>query len=332
MTRYILHIGPEKTGTTVIQKALADNARRLRELGILYPKIWRQWLWGHHQLSERLRNIQSDTSALRARFSRLRQTGMTILLSSESFANLKPQHIELLADSIANDGVTLYYYLRRWDKLIPSVWRERVKYGSRKTLPRFYADMMSYPLQHPTLNYRVVADRYAEFFGAENIKFVVYDNLVENSEDIVQHFFRIVLGDMSFAASSQRINEGLDPFEVEIIRVLNQLEYGHDNIFNIEMRERYVTHRSRCEGEVQQLTDIMREHVLSMPVAGNNNGFRTMEKSFLGTYGGNILNKAAPGQIFLETSRSNVDYVETSYLIDPRAAELIRRIYKAVKK
>jgi hypothetical protein len=226
--------------------------------------------------------------------------------------------------------VIVYFYIRRWDKLIASVWQERIKYGVRWTLPRFYADMLSYPLDHPTLNYAIIADRFTRLFGEKNIRFIVYDNLVKRSEDIVEHFFQEVLEDADTGSTGERINEGLNPFEVEIIRLLNQIEYGNERVISIEMRRRFMRGRDRCEVEVDRLSDIMKPHLQTLTISGDNASFETMEKRFLARYGSNVLNKADEHHIFLETGHTDAVYVDSTYVIEPGVSELIHRIHEAV--
>ena len=54
MPRYILHVGPQKTGTTYLQSAFAEFRSQLKARGIEYPRLW-GGAGGQYPLVERIR-------------------------------------------------------------------------------------------------------------------------------------------------------------------------------------------------------------------------------------------------------------------------------------
>jgi len=60
MPRYVVHIGPHKTGTTYIQSRLDAARDRLRAVGVTYPATWRAGdaVPSHLRLFERIRHRQ----------------------------------------------------------------------------------------------------------------------------------------------------------------------------------------------------------------------------------------------------------------------------------
>src|ERR1700739_379591 len=100
MTRYLIHVGPYKTGTTYLQHAFTAMRPILPSRGICYPENWGS-IHGHHILTAQLQ--RDEKASLRDAFGRLAGAGdTTILLSSETFSSLTDGQVADLRDVLGN--------------------------------------------------------------------------------------------------------------------------------------------------------------------------------------------------------------------------------------
>jgi hypothetical protein len=222
--RYLIHIGPFKTGTTYLQHAFTQMRPELAARGIVYPEVW-GGPHGHHALADSL--VTGDGASLREAFGRLNHSGAeVVLLSSEEFAKLGEASVHRLHALIGSGAVTVVFYCRRWSELIPSLWREAIKHGSLTTFPEFALSCLSDPIAAEELNFGHVLTRYTSVFGERALKLVSYNGVLEAGMDLLTHFSQHFLGWANPPASGLgRVNESLDMVDSEIIRALNALEW-----------------------------------------------------------------------------------------------------------
>ena len=115
--KFIIHIGPHKTGSTYIQKVLFDNQTTLSEIGIDYSSIMKEGQIAHHELAEKLHAKQyTDASNL---IDQMKATQLDVLISSENFDRLNAEKIEFLAQClhrITSYNVCYTKLLRSYEK------------------------------------------------------------------------------------------------------------------------------------------------------------------------------------------------------------------------
>ena len=131
MPKYILHVGPPKTGSTSLQSQLFHSRKYLIKRGVLYPEFWLNYVT-HHPLTNILRDDKDlrDGNDLREGFNRLNSGEyQTVVFSSETFDELKLPALERLKQYIGDQPVEIIFYVRRWSDRIPSVWHETVTTG-----------------------------------------------------------------------------------------------------------------------------------------------------------------------------------------------------------
>ena len=111
MPKYVVHIGPPKTGSKYIQSQLFYSRQDLRENGILYPDNWLEpGAITHVPLYEGLK----DGKDLKADFDQFKAEQMkTVVLSCEGLDGLKPPALEKLREYIGNNPVEIVYYVRQ---------------------------------------------------------------------------------------------------------------------------------------------------------------------------------------------------------------------------
>jgi hypothetical protein len=132
----LLHIGPQKTGSTAIQESLHDAREQLAELGVYYPGPYRRpieagWaVLGHGApLGRPEPRIETwDTLIEGLRASALPRR----ILSNEDLSRGSDAVVERIVRDVGADDIQLLYVARRYDQLLPSHWQERLK--ARMTL------------------------------------------------------------------------------------------------------------------------------------------------------------------------------------------------------
>ena len=238
MPRYVIHVGPHRTGTTYLQHAFTQLRPVLAARGVHYPDDWGSQ-HGHFGLTQRL---DKHDPSLDAVFDRLNASGHgTILLSTETFAFLGDAGIARLHNLVRDNPAIIVFYARRWSELVPSTWHENVKHGARLDLPEFAARFLLEPEAVSQVNFALVLDRYAAAFGRDSLRLVSYSNLVDSGTDLFAHFCRSFLAWPDPPASGiGRINESMDMVDCEIVRALNALEANRAGEHGDRLFKRYM--------------------------------------------------------------------------------------------
>ena len=114
MPRYVIHIGPHKTGTTYLQVLFRQLAPQLRQRGIFYPLEWvGDHSPGHVRLVQRLRAGQDEVLA--DEFDALHASAYEIvLISAEDLSILPRESVALLKSYLREQPVSILFYFRGW--------------------------------------------------------------------------------------------------------------------------------------------------------------------------------------------------------------------------
>jgi hypothetical protein len=239
--RYLIHIGPHKTGTTYLQHAFTRLRPALAARGILYPAIWGNGEHGHHDLPPALARGDDPLAAFEE-FNR--SDAHTVLLSSETFAFSTDADVRRLRSLLAGQPATIVFYCRRWSEVIPSCWQEVVKQGSNITMPEYVLSCLGDPTASPMVDFSHILDRYAAIFGSGSLRLVSYNSALEAGDDLLVHFCRTFLSWPGPPPTGLgRVNESLDMVDTEILRVFNILEQqrapdARQNLFKSYMAEK----------------------------------------------------------------------------------------------
>ncbi|WP_370372800.1 hypothetical protein [Henriciella pelagia] len=221
--KIILHVGPHKTGSTAIQKALTLGRDRLAENGVLYPKTGFSD-FGHHQLVDAARGWirDFDTDALREEMSGYRQ----VIISTENAVHLPLDKLTVLREMFdQNSNVMVVYYLRRYPDLWASHWQELIKHGETLT---FYEYLCRASGVLPS-SHRIVPNQFdqlsrlAQVFGRENITIIGYDHLRGAGVDFAEYFLEKTLGSAMDGFATGRVNESAPAWHIELVRQLNAI-------------------------------------------------------------------------------------------------------------
>lgn len=175
----IVHIGPHKTGTTAVQGAFADARPVLGKYGLHYPgekwQVYRPALAltgsaGHRGTGAVDPNAWGDLVREIASFGDDRT-----LISSESFVHASPDRIAKLRDDLDPDRVQIVRMVRRYDKVLPSIWQQHIVNGFDKPWRRY----VGWPLNAPEaqfwqrFGFASLTSQWADVVGPDRVTVVV---------------------------------------------------------------------------------------------------------------------------------------------------------------
>ncbi|MFN3937461.1 MAG: hypothetical protein ACK4KW_07760 [Gemmobacter sp.] len=200
MTRFVLHIGTAKTGTTALQAYLARNRRALLAAGTLYPDLR---LWGlplglknHNALSAEVAGRRSGIGiTAEAAFDQLRDQAakagvQQVVLSAEGFTGhpdallfdteaafreAEAAYIARLRALLDGAEVRVLVYLRRQDLWLESLANQRIKYAGTNSGPSFSTIEEFARGLAPRLDYRRSLSVWAATFGEDALMVRPYE-------------------------------------------------------------------------------------------------------------------------------------------------------------
>lgn len=213
---YILHIGPPKTGTTSLQKALSDNRETLRRHGVAYPAVGtrglRRHIEWHHVFRGNFDKLSGKPENFVERLN-VETAGADIcIMSCEEFSLLEPEAVTSL---LPRDRTRVVMYVREPVAHSVSNYRDGVKIGHTSMSYREYAQSYRPP-------FFSLAERWAAVFGMENL--LIRSNDRDDGQwDIVSDFAEL-LGlelDDAFPSHEYQRNTGIAGNLLFVKRVLN---------------------------------------------------------------------------------------------------------------
>ena len=237
----ILHIGGEKTGTTSLQRFLFRNRELMKKRGMLFPITLGS---ENHMLLAVYASPNEDTADLRAMLNltsdemldrtcaelpqmlhdEIRQSQcQTVILSNEHCSSRlrKDESVARLfqlLDPIA-DNLRVIMYLRRQDQLLLSSYSTSVKSGNTQEL------RLPTKNEYCHFDYANILDRWAKYFGVDNIDVRIYEPEALKDNDIVSDFIQALelpISTVDFRKESQRLNRTLDFRTLEFLRLFNK--------------------------------------------------------------------------------------------------------------
>ena len=248
MRQLVLHLGPQKTGTTSLQAWLELNRERLRAQGMYYPDVFLQSFPPRISLS-----IIGD-KAIQVRVPRdaqhllawtlggqvcsptadvvwdqlLRELGdidaSTIVISSEHFIRLEEQAIKFVRDAFRNFRVTIIYYLRNPAQRIASGYAQFIKgwAGGTGSFGEFAAEHYAEVYRDETklLTWKTTFSQNAE------LKVRLFDRII-TSPGLISDFADAIganLAELLHPAKIGRMNTSPGKEALASLRLLNQLE------------------------------------------------------------------------------------------------------------
>ena len=229
----LIHIGPQKTGSTALQSALNQAREELRQHGVIYPGPYRKPV---RALDAGL-DLGHRRGAPRPRPAAWRQLLTQLEHGNDTLACVSHEHLATLDDGddridravAALGGARPHVVMvaRRYDAYFPSQWQERIKAG--KTFP--FEDWVRTVLERPSSRIArnvwvphdtpALVGRWAQRVGVENV--TVIASREQDRRQVLDVFERL-LGVPSGLLEPVRseLNRSLSYPEVELLRSVNE--------------------------------------------------------------------------------------------------------------
>lgn len=139
----LLHIGPQKTGTTAIQGAFHRARRALLEQGVRYAGPNRQSKQAARSLTRSRSAAAEDTHYARRLVREVRgRSPERIVVSAEAFADAEDAAIPHIVEALGGDRVHVAVTLRPLVRILPSQWQQFVQGGMTEPFDRFVARVL----------------------------------------------------------------------------------------------------------------------------------------------------------------------------------------------
>jgi hypothetical protein len=330
VTRFIIHIGPHKTGTTYLQVTLDALRDGLLERGICVPSIWNAapGLPSHMQLAWALRS--GDLALIQDQIREiLAQRHRYVVISCEALSRLKHEQVVQLRQLLGSAPAEVVYYVRRWPERLPSLWQETVKFGSTITFPEFLTKQLV-DNEVSELRDTVMIDRFAGVFGTSQIRVVAYSHLIDQNLDIAGHFLASFLGlsDIELPVVG-RPNRSLPILDTELIRALNAIHVRNGGEESPALRNWFLAQKEVLVPET--LRDSMRGDPGILRLDEASEPLVMVQRDLATRYARSIVPPHhADGLHALQAV--DVPFVRQDYLLDPSARESLNDIYDVYRQ
>jgi hypothetical protein len=192
--KFILHVGPGKTGSSSIQAALLSQRETLSNVGILYPTAGRSAFGDFHLLADLASRggegcavaVTSLNDAVAAIATEAKDLlSEIVVVSSDLFANLRPRALDVLRTALQSHSfeVAVVLYLRNLYTLALSTVQQQIRNG------RHYENIFN----TKPFTYFHLLQVYATAFGNDNLIIRTYYADPRQSASVVQDFYTHVL-------------------------------------------------------------------------------------------------------------------------------------------
>lgn len=317
MKQIYIHIGLHKTGSTYIQKVLAENRALLRSFDVDYPDLGAEFLFGHHNVAwslipnHALQNTEDFTLDQMLDYID-ESTAKRFIISSEDFDFLQPDQVSKLKRLLFDYDVKIVMYVRNPMNALYSHWQESVKHGDVRPL-RDYAEQL---LANPQpLDYCRIADIWATVFGSQAMSFIIYENLAADNTDIALYLLREILAinieSRQINISQGKINPSSSIGIIEVIRQLNELkeEQGNpDKITTAFMA--FLRHHPQGKALKQHLQDDYGDSYDFVDLTPLEKTFSSVSEEFFKTYKDQIRNIHSSKTLFDNPTGHNRSVVQ----------------------
>jgi hypothetical protein len=227
----LVHIGPPKTGTTAVQGAFHAARKAARAQGVRYAGNVRHSAGAVLAVTGRPSFFQTSKppdmrmwNSLVRSIRNARQP--RVVLSSEFFADAKPDVIPRIVDDLDRSRIHIVVTLRPLVRILPSQWQQYIQSGARAAYGDWLDAMFNRPAtaQTPSFWRRHRHDelirRWAEVVGPERMTVIALD---ESDHDMVLRVFERLTGlsEGTLVAMPDVMNRSMTWPEIEAVRAFN---------------------------------------------------------------------------------------------------------------
>jgi hypothetical protein len=257
-----------------------------------------------------------------------RSAYQNVLVSAEDLSDLSEQALGHLKSLTEGSEVIFVFYCRRWSETVPSLWQECVKHGQAFSLPEYYLHEWHDARRSKTINIAVRLDKFASMFGVKAIRLVSYSNISDIGGDILSHFLREFLSIAEFPpVGNKRANLSLSPFDAEIIRVLNGMEWSIRGRRGTGIMTRYMANKLAFRMEATKAA--VSNHLASIAMDDDTPELQSLHRSLGEKFSNVLVNPADQGHLF-RPKRRLASYVQPGYIFVDGVYDELRAIYNVV--
>jgi hypothetical protein len=227
----MVHIGPDKTGTTAIQMAMFEARESMAEHGVYYPGKFYRRRYASEELFAAGRRGQLD-EPLRKWDALAREVAaagpMRACVSDERFSKAKPRVAAKIVRDLGGDDVHIVAAARRLESYLPSQYQERAKAGRSESYDEWLRiilgdDDSHYEKRHAWHPHdtKALVERWLELVSPDRFTLIVAN---ESDRSQLTTIFSAMLGLPADLLNPQpsRSNHSLAFAEVEMLRVASQ--------------------------------------------------------------------------------------------------------------
>jgi hypothetical protein len=224
----LLHIGPQKTGTTSIQVAMAEARDVMASYGAYYPAGDHRRRKAGWALGLPGGPVDTPISHWDELVAEVRDAGpLRVCVSDENFARADATVAHRIVTELGGDEPHVVAVARRLDRYLPSQWQERVRAGSvTKTFDDWLREVFDDATEsrersnvwmgHDT---EALVQRWVALVGEERFTLVVADESDHGQLiDLFQRFLGLPPG--TLVLHPDRSNQGFGLVETELVRRL----------------------------------------------------------------------------------------------------------------
>jgi len=213
-----------KTGSTTIQRFLAENESVLEGLGYSYTATGRG-RYAHHKLANSIsRSSDESSSSMHSELKELvENTDQHVVLSSEVFEYFRENQVAQLREILGTRKIKIILYIRSLDALIVSKYKQRTKTGiNTLTFDEFF----DVALDSRWFRMGGAVSSWASHFGAENVAVSQLEALDSQDDALLRRLWSdLDLPEDQFSTSIRgsvgRFNASPHWIAIEAIRSVN---------------------------------------------------------------------------------------------------------------
>lgn len=320
--KLFIHVGPHKTGTTVIQKTCLDNIELLNAMGVGYPKLFFSFL-GHHQLVDKVRSRAVTSDDVDA----LKELDQNVLLSSENYIDLSKNDWLYFSEVFSDFDVNIIYSWRKSSLKMYSIWQESIKHGETKGYYEYYYGDLVKPGVSRLLSQIINIDVLAGVFSKESLIILDYDALSEDGV-LIETFFNLLGVDgqaVKVITKSDGIkNTAMLPSLTEILRSLNAYHVSLGNAKGSEVREKLFYKKEYLKTIVGDIEKLM-ENSFDDIRFGDYFVDKATESKIVGNYRDRIVGYKKKNRL------KTLSIVDKNWLLNSDALGLLKQLYSELK-
>ena len=222
--RIYLHIGTHKTGSTLIQNALAAKSNDLIKENIKYlekPKFFYAGL-------QNLKGI--DKSFIKLVKKEVHEAFISsgcsnLAISNEALSgdyNIGYENVNNIAQNLGNAlkdyEVKIIIYIRRQDDFVESMYTQKIHIGESLTFDEYIKN-----INKEYYNWYNIINSYAQYFGKDNIFVKIYHKKYYPKAESILYDFSHTIGSNSlvYYQGNKTPNRGYSRTAMEIARLVN---------------------------------------------------------------------------------------------------------------